>query len=64
MVVGAIKKSSNIWTIAELDLKQVKIVAAGMSDISANLKLYIETMADSQFERIDRERHRERTSSE
>ena len=58
------QKSSSIWSIAELDLKQVKLIAAGMSDINAVLKQYIETMADAQFERIDRERHRERAASD
>jgi hypothetical protein len=49
---------SNIWSIAELDMKHVKNSIADAMDMNADLKHYIETEADSIFDRITRERNR------
>lgn len=55
-------KSYDVWTIAELDLKQVKRTLADLSDINADFKLHLEMNADNIFDRIIRERNNVRRS--
>lgn len=48
-------KSSTIWSIAELDMNHVKRTMAGVNDMNADLKRYIETSADNIFDRFTKE---------
>lgn len=48
-------KSNIIYSIAELDMKQVKDTLAGTQDMNADLKRYIETSADNIFDRVAKE---------
>jgi len=48
-------KSNTIYSIAELDMKQVKSTLAGTQDMNENLKRYIETSADNIFDRVAKE---------
>lgn len=45
-------KSNTIWSIAELDMSHVKSTMAGVTDMNADLKRYIETSADNVFDRV------------
>ena len=54
-------KSSNVWSIAELDMKYVKKTLADVSDMNADLKRHIETEADNVFDRIVRDIAKERS---
>ncbi len=49
-------KSSNIWSIAELDMEYLKRAIAGASDIDSELKLYIASATDEVFNRMLREK--------
>lgn len=49
-------KTNIIYSIAELDMKQVKDTLAGVQDMNSDLKLYIETQADNIFDRISKEK--------
>ncbi len=49
-------KSNIIYSIAELDMKQVKSTLAGTQDMNADLKRYIETSADNIFDRVAKEK--------
>jgi hypothetical protein len=49
-------KSNIIYSIAELDMKQVKSTLAGTQDMNDNLKRYIETSADNIFDRVAKEK--------
>lgn len=44
-------KNNYIWSIAELDLKNVKSTTVGVSDMNKDLKYYFETNADSIFDK-------------
>jgi hypothetical protein len=55
-------KSYDVWTIAELDLKQAKSVIAALGYINADFKLHLEMNADDIFDRIIRERNNVRRS--
>ncbi|MFH0934983.1 MAG: hypothetical protein V1879_07245 [Pseudomonadota bacterium] len=48
-------KTNIIYSIAELDMKQVKETLSGVQDMNADLKLYIETQADNIFDRVAKE---------
>lgn len=50
--------SSNIWSIAELDIKHVKNTVAEMDGINADLKRYIEAEAGNIFEGLVNARRR------
>ena len=54
-------KSSNVWSIAELDMKHVKKTLADVSDMNADLKRHIETEADNVFDRVVRDIAKERS---
>jgi len=58
------QKTSTVWSIAELDINQIKNKIAGMDDVNSDIKLYAESMADTIFDRIARDRSRELASSE
>jgi len=45
-------KSNTIWSIAELDMSHVKSTIAGVTDMNADLKRYIQTSADNIFDRV------------
>ena len=49
-------KSNAIWSIAELDMQHVKNTMAGVNDMNADLKRYIETSADNIFDRVAKEK--------
>jgi hypothetical protein len=49
-------KSNTIWSIAELDMQHVKSTMAGVNDMNADLKRYIETTADNIFDRVAKEK--------
>lgn len=49
-------KTSAIWSIAELDMQHVKNTMAGVNDMNADLKRYIETSADNIFDRVAKEK--------
>lgn len=49
-------KTNVIYSIAELDMKQVKSTLAGTQDMNDNLKRYIETSADNIFDRVAKEK--------
>ena len=49
-------KSNTIWSIAELDMKQVKSTMSGVNDMNVDLKRYIETSADNIFDRVAKEK--------
>jgi hypothetical protein len=57
-IIGSWKdpKSNTVWSIAELDMKQVKSTMAGVNDMNADLKRYIETTADNIFDRVAKEK--------
>ena len=50
------KKSNIIYSIAELDMKQVKSTLAATQDMNSNLKLYIENSGDNIFDRVAKEK--------
>jgi hypothetical protein len=50
--------SNNIWSIAELDMKQVKTAMAGLMSLDADLKKFTETKSEYIFDNIVRERNR------
>ena len=49
-------KSNIIYSIAELDMKQVKGTLAGTQEMNDDLKRYIETSADNIFDRVAKEK--------
>jgi hypothetical protein len=49
-------KTNIIYSIAELDMNQVKSTLAGVQDMNADLKRYIETSGDNIFDRISKEK--------
>jgi hypothetical protein len=49
-------KTNTIWSIAELDMQHVKSTMAGVNEMNADLKRYIETSADNIFDRIAKEK--------
>ncbi len=49
-------KTSIIYSIAELDMKQVKSTLGGVQDMNTDLKRYIETEADNIFDRVAKEK--------
>jgi len=49
-------KSNAIWSIAELDMKRVKSTMAGVNDMNADLKHYIDTSAENIFDRVAKEK--------
>jgi hypothetical protein len=48
-------KTNTIYSIAELDMKQVKDTLSGVQDMNTDLKRYIETQADNIFDRVAKE---------
>lgn len=48
-------KSNVIYSIAELDMKQVKSTLEGVQDMNSDLKRYLETQADNIFDRVAKE---------
>jgi len=49
-------KSNIIYSIAELDMKQVKSTLAGTQEMNDDLRRYIETRADNIFDRVAKEK--------
>lgn len=49
-------KSNIIYSIAELDMKQVKETLNGVQEMNTDLKRYIETHADNVFDRVAKEK--------
>lgn len=49
-------KTNIIYSIAELDMKQVKETLAGTQDMNEDLRRYIETSADNIFDRVAKEK--------
>jgi len=49
-------KTNIIYSIAELDMNQVKSTLAGTQDMNDDLKRYIETSADNIFDRVAKEK--------
>ena len=49
-------KSNTIWSIAELDMEQVKRTVAGVKEMNTDLKRYIGTSADNIFDRVAKEK--------
>jgi hypothetical protein len=49
-------KSNIIYSIAELDMKQVKDTLNGVQEMNTDLKRYIETHADNVFDRVAKEK--------
>lgn len=49
-------KTNIIYSIAELDMNHVKNTLAGVQDMNADLKRYIETSADNIFDRVAKEK--------
>lgn len=49
-------QSNTIWSIAELDMNNVKNTMAGVTDMTADLKRYIESTADNIFDRVSKEK--------
>jgi hypothetical protein len=49
-------KTNIIYSIAELDMNHVKSTLAGVKDMNADLKRYIETSADNIFDRVAKEK--------
>jgi hypothetical protein len=49
-------KTNTIYSIVELDMKQVKSTLAGTQDMNEDLKRYIESSADNIFDRVANEK--------
>jgi len=49
-------KTNIIYSIAELDMNHVKSTLAGVQDMNADLKRYIESSADNIFDRVAKEK--------
>lgn len=49
-------KTNIIYSIAELDMNQVKGTLAGVQDMNVDLKRYLETNADNIFDRVAKEK--------
>lgn len=49
-------KTKILYSVAELDMKQVKNTLQGVQDMNSDLKLYIETQADNIFDRVAKEK--------
>ncbi len=49
-------RTNIIYSIAELDMNQVKGTVAGAQEMNGNLKRYIETSADNIFDRVAKEK--------
>jgi len=50
------KKTSIVYSIAELDMKQVKTTLATSQDMNAAVRRYVESNADNIFDRLDQEK--------
>lgn len=49
-------KTNILYSIAELDMNHVKSTLAGVQDMNADLKRYIETSGDNIFDRVAKEK--------
>jgi hypothetical protein len=49
-------KTNIIYSVAELDMKQVKSTLAGTQEMNEDLKRYVETSADNIFDRVAKEK--------
>jgi len=49
-------KTNVVYSIAELDMKQVKSTLDGVQSMNTDLKCYIETQADNIFDRVAKEK--------
>ncbi len=49
-------KTNIIYSMAELDMKQVKGTLEGVQDMNSDLKRYITTQADNIFDRVSKEK--------
>lgn len=49
-------KTNIIYSIAELDMNQVKSTLSGVQDMNSDLKRYIETNGDNIFDRVSKEK--------
>ncbi len=49
-------RTNIIYSVAELDMKQVKSTLAGTQDMNDDLKRYIETSADNIFDRVAKDK--------
>lgn len=49
-------KTNTIYSVAELDMKQVKSTLAGTQDMNDDLRRYIESSADNIFDRVASEK--------
>jgi len=49
-------KTNVVYSIAELDMKQVKSTLDGVQNMNTDLKRYIETQADNIFDRVAKEK--------
>lgn len=45
-------KSNTIWSVAELDIRNVKAAITGMTDLNGDVKHYIEVSAENIFDRL------------
>jgi hypothetical protein len=50
------KKSGIIYSLAELDMNQVKGTFAAAKDMNADVKRYMESNADNLFDRLSQEK--------
>ena len=50
-------KTNIIYSIVELDMKQVKSTLAGTQDMNADLKRYIESSADNIFDQVAKQKN-------
>ncbi len=50
------KKTNMVYSIAELDMKQVKSTLATSQDMNAELRRYVESNADNVFDRVNQEK--------
>ncbi len=50
------KKTNIVYSIAELDMKQVKGTLATSQDMNADLRRYVESNADNVFDRLNQEK--------
>jgi len=50
-------RTNAIWSISELELKNIKNTMTGIADINAELKQFVEINADNIFDRIIRDRN-------
>lgn len=50
------KKSNTVWSIAELDAKQVKMTIANSGDMNDGAKRFFDSNADNVFDRVAKEK--------